>query len=57
MTELFNSLQNNLKAQESNAMTASDLERFIQEQSQNIAREAYQAKLNMIGRLESATVI
>jgi len=57
MTELFNSLLSNLKGQETNAMTASDLERFIQEQSQSIAREAYQAKLNMIGMLESATQV
>ena len=57
MTKLFNGLLSSLKAHETNAMSASDLERLVKEQCQNIAREAVQAKLNMIGMLESATIV
>ena len=56
-TEFFNRLLSSLKDHKSNAMTASELERLIKEQCQNIAREAIQAKFNMIGVLESATVV
>jgi len=36
MTKLFNGLLSSLKAHETNAMSASDLERLVKEQCQNI---------------------
>ena len=56
-TELFNTLINSLRIKESNAMTASELERFLKEKFQDLAREALQAKLNMIGALEAESVV
>lgn len=57
MTELFNGLIDRLKAKETNQMTASDLERFINEQFEIIVREAVQAKLDLIGVPEAETVV
>ena len=55
--EAFGCLIANLQARESNHMTASELERFLNKQFQDMAREALQAKLNMIGSLEAETVV
>jgi hypothetical protein len=46
-----------LQTKEANHMTVSELEKFLKEQLQNVAREALQAKLNMIGKLEAETVV
>jgi hypothetical protein len=53
--EKFDCLITHLKTKTTNNMTSSELERFLKEQFQNIARESLQAKLNMIGRLEAET--
>jgi hypothetical protein len=56
-SELFNMLINRLRINDTNAMTASELERFLKEKFQDLAREALQAKLNMIGALEADSVV
>ncbi len=57
VTETFERLISSLKDKETNHMTVSELEKFLKEQFQNMAREAAQAKLNMIGMLETETVV
>ena len=46
-----------LEATESNHMTLSDLEKLIREQLQEIGRDLTEAKMNMVGMLESATTV
>ena len=57
LKELFNLLLSRLKVKETNEMTVSELEKFLKEQFQNLAREAIQAKMNMTGALEAETVV
>ena len=57
LKELFNLLLSRLKVKETNEMTVSELEKFLKEQFQNLAREAIQAKMNMTGTLEAETVV
>jgi len=57
VTELSDKMIGKLTAKENNIMTSSELERFISEQVKKIAREALEAKLNMIGSLEPETVV
>jgi len=54
---LVNQMTTKLTAKESHTMTSSELEKFIEEQVRKIAREALEAKMNMIGRLEPETVV
>ena len=56
-SEIFNTLISSLRIKETNAMTASELERFLKEKFQDLARETLQAKLNMIGALEAESVV
>ncbi len=57
VTKIFNLLISKLKVKETNDMTVSELEKFLKEQFQNLAREAIEAKMNMIGTLEAETVV
>jgi hypothetical protein len=53
----FEHITGRLKSKETNMMTSTELERLIKEQTDKLARDLYEAKLNMIGRLEADTVV
>ncbi len=56
-TDVFGCLVESLNTPGSYLLTSSELEKFIKEQTEKLARELLQAKLNMIGRLEVETVV
>ena len=56
-TDAFGCLVDSLNTQSSYLLTSSELEKLIKEQTDKLARELLQAKLNMIGMLEVETIV